>query len=176
MSDIFLHPAEKNILKYIIAIGNKHRDIKKFVLQYGMQLKSKNQPHQNNLSFNSDFDIDGNKLIKQLLITSGYNFIFHFLEPLQKGLYLQAITDGIDNVLQSFSNAIVSLEERYLKTPNFTLLFIYQEINTFEPLFSFLLTFINNIKTQRLHGCTILQYLHKHNLHGNDKIMDAVRM
>lgn len=98
------------------------------------------------------------------------------LDVLLKGLYLHAFSDGIDQVLKPYRDAIVDMEERYMKTPKYSLSFVYQTINQFQPLLLFLLRFINGVKVQKLHGCSLLQYLQQHSLHGNSTIMEAVRM
>lgn len=97
-----------------------------------------------------------------------------FAEILPKGLYLQAFSDGIDEVLRPFRLAICDLEKRFLQTPSFTLMFIYHELNKFSFLFSLILSLINGIKTQKLHGCTILQFLHEKSLNGNSQLSKAV--
>lgn len=72
------------------------------------------------------------------------------LEPLQKGLYIQALADGIDRVLDKYRDAIVDLEHRYLRTPDFSLIFVYETLSNFEPQLQFLLRFIKGVKAQRL--------------------------
>lgn len=71
------------------------------------------------------------------------------LEPLQKGLYVQALADGIDRVLDKYRDAIVDLEQRYLRKPDFSLIFIYETLSNFEPQLQFLLRFIKGVQTQR---------------------------
>ncbi|CAD7086154.1 unnamed protein product [Hermetia illucens] len=97
-------------------------------------------------------------------------------DPLQRGLYLQALASGIDNVLDKYLESIAKLEKDYLQNPSHSLLFIYHKVDTFQPLFSFLLKVVRDLKMQRLHGCAILQYLHQHMMHGDDQINKAVKM
>lgn len=90
---------------------------------------------------------------------------------------------------------MVDLEQRFLDTPTYSLMFLYTELSRFEDLLEFLLQFIAGIRTERLvsfsflisitidtifdlrlHGCALLQYLHKNSLHGNKQIAKAVEM
>lgn len=53
-------------------------------------------------------------------------------------------------------------------------MFIYHELSKFSFLFSLILRLISGIKTQKLHGCTILQFLHEKSLNGNSQLSQAV--
>lgn len=142
----FLHPGERKILQDIIRIVHLHRDIARFTKIYG---SSHNQG-----------------LNKSLVDTD---------EPLQNGLYLKAFANGIELVLESYLEEIVELERRYLQNPSQSLLFIFQKINVFQPLFLFLQKLIRGIRAQKLHGCAIVQYLHQNILHGDRKINAAIK-
>lgn len=83
------------------------------------------------------------------------------LEPLQKGAYLLALADGIDQSLIIYRCAIVDLEQRYLKSPDHSLIFIFEGISRFEPMLTLLLRMITRIKSERLHGCSLLQYINQ---------------
>lgn len=98
-----------------------------------------------------------------------------FTEPLHRGLYLQAICEGIASVLVPFRDDIADLERRYLQTPTHSLMFVYERIKAFQPLLAFLVGFVGGVRQQRLHGCALLQYLHRHSLHGNPVIMRAIQ-
>lgn len=88
---------------------------------------------------------------------------------------------------------MVELEQRFLDTPTYSLMFLLSELSRFEDLLHFLLRFIAGIRTERLvcfksfnsiiinfisiarlHGCALLQYLHKNSLQGNKQIAKAV--
>ncbi|XP_055851463.1 gamma-tubulin complex component 4 homolog [Episyrphus balteatus] len=142
----FLHPGERKILQDIIRIINLHRDIAKFTKIYGSS-------HNQGLS-TSLVDTD---------------------EPLQNGLYLKAFANGIELVLETYLEEITELERRYLQNPSQSLLFIFQKINVFQPLFLFLQKLIRGIRAQKLHGCAIIQYLHQNILHGDRKINAAIK-
>lgn len=53
-------------------------------------------------------------------------------------------------------------------------MFVYERIKSFQPLFAFLLGFIEGVREQRVHGCALLKYLHQHSLHGNRTIAEAI--
>lgn len=93
---------------------------------------------------------------------------------LQNGLYLQAFADGIFQVIQSYRDAVVDLEKKFLKKDTFTLMFLFKRLEKFRWIFEFLQGLINGVKTQKLHGCSILQYLQQNVLHGNYEIVEAV--
>lgn len=111
--------------------------------------------------------------LPEFFLTLSLNYL---PDPLQRGLYLQALASGIDNVLDKYLESIAKLEKDYLQNPSHSLLFIYHKVDTFQPLFSFLLKVVRDLKMQRLHGCAILQYLHQHMMHGDDQINKAVKM
>lgn len=98
-----------------------------------------------------------------------------FLEPLQKGLYLKALANALEVVLQSYVEDVVLLESKFLQNSSVGLIYIYQKVKTYEPLFKFLQGTIKSIKLQKLHGCVIIQYLHRHSLHGDKKIALALK-
>jgi gamma-tubulin complex component 4 len=96
------------------------------------------------------------------------------IDTLPAGLYLQAFTNGLDLVLETYHSSIVELEKKFLRKPTTSLMFIFHAVDKFRPLFEFLLRLINGIKTQRLTGCQILQFLQDNALHGNKVLMEAV--
>ncbi|CAO1425686.1 unnamed protein product [Diamesa serratosioi] len=145
ISSDFFHPAEIKTLQDISKISNKYKEIRKFISKY------------NNCSHDNE---------SQSILENE--------QQLPAGLYLQAFADGLEKVIESFRMKVVDLETKYLKKSNYTLMFIYHELEKFRPLFEFLLRLINGIKTQKLFGCCILQYLQENSLHGNQIMMDAV--
>lgn len=151
MSSNFIHPGEAKILEDIVRIAGQYKDIKKFINKYnGSSAGGLSHTNQSN------GDIE---------------------EPyLSKGLYLQAFCDGMDASLEKYRNLVIDLEKRYLRTPTHSLLFIFHQIDRFQPLLCFLLKLISGIRSQRLHGCMILDYLQKNSLHGNKTICEAVQM
>ncbi|XP_017482744.1 PREDICTED: gamma-tubulin complex component 4 homolog isoform X2 [Rhagoletis zephyria] len=143
----FLHPCEKHVLQDIVTIINLLRDIEKFAKVCG-----------------------SNNICNRMVL------IFDTDEPLQKGLYLKAFANGIDTVLKDYFAEITALEKSYIQNPtNFSLLYIYRNLKNYEPLALYLRKLIRVIRTQKLHGCEIMQFLHQNAEHGDQKIRAAIK-
>lgn len=153
-STLYLHPWEHKVLENIVKIAIQHQDIRNFIQQCITQ--SHSLPLLSAIPPDTSTGFDEN-------------------EPLPRGHYLQAFCEGIDLVLMPFRDAIADLERRYLQTPTHSLLLVYECIKAFQPLLTFLLGFIGGVRVQRLHGCALLQYLHRHSLHGNQSIVKAIQ-
>ncbi|KAJ6647446.1 Gamma-tubulin complex component 4 like [Pseudolycoriella hygida] len=97
-------------------------------------------------------------------------------DVLQKGIYLQELSKGINLCMTPYRESMEEFEQRFLNTPTFSLILLYTELRRFEELFEFLLEFITGIRTERLHGCALLEYLHNKSLHGNAQICEAVEI
>lgn len=95
---------------------------------------------------------------------------------LSSGFYLQAFGNGLDQAVDFFYQSVVELEKKFLRKPTTSLMFIFHELEKSRPLLEFLLRLINGVKTQRLFGCQILQYLQEHALHGDKNITKAIYM
>lgn len=98
----------------------------------------------------------------------------NIVSDLPSGYYIRQFANGIDSVLEDYYRTVVDLEKKFLRKPTVSLMFIFHELEKFRPLFEFLIRLINGIKTQKLYGCQILQYLEDNSLHGNEYIMEAV--
>lgn len=134
-------------LKDISKIANLHREIQKFISMYSSCVNENSQ---------------------RLLDTE--------VNPLPPGFYLQAFAYGLDQSVESYHQSVVELEKKFLRKPTTSLMFIFHELEKSRPLLEFLLRLINGVKTQRLFGCQILQYLQEHSLHGDKNITRAVHM
>ncbi|XP_063699170.1 gamma-tubulin complex component 4 homolog [Culicoides brevitarsis] len=150
LSSNFIHPGEAKILEDIVKIAGQYKDIRKFITKY-------NGSSPAGLSHNEN----ANGSVE---------------EPLSKGLYLQAFCDGMDASLEKYRQLVIDLEKRYLRAPTNSLLFIFHQIDRYQPLLCFLLKLISGIRSQRLHGCMILDYLQRNSLHGNKTICEAVQI
>lgn len=146
VSNEFFHPCEKSLVREIILCGNLHRSIKRFVLEYSSQAGQ------------SIGDVDTARD-----------------DSLPRGLYLQALADSIDSVLDPFRRKLYDLVEHHVRNPNTPISYFYTRIKEFEPFFQFLQNFIVELQSRQYHGCAILKLLHKHNFNGNPKIMTAIR-
>lgn len=147
ISSNFIHPAEMKTLKDINKISNHYRNIRNFIALYS---SCANENAQLALGVEAN--------------------------PFPPGFYLQAFANGLDQALESYHDMVVDLEKKFLRKPTLSLMFIYVEVEKFRPLFEFLSRMISSVKTQKLFGCQILQYLQDNVLHGDKSIMKAVQM
>lgn len=136
------------MIREIVKCGDLHRSVKQFVLEYSSQAAHS--------TITSPSDADAS-------------------EGLPRGLYLQALADSIDTVLDPFRRTLYDLEKEFIQNPNRSISYFYTQIKEFEVFFQFLQNFIGELQTKRYHGCAILKLLHKHNFHGVPKIMTAIR-
>lgn len=147
VSGEFFHPCEKSMVREIVRCGDLHRSVKRFVLKYSSQAGQS--------IGGTDTDGDAN---------------------MPRGLYLQALADSIDTVLDPFRHKLYDLVEHHIRNPNYSINYFHMQIKEFEPFFQFLLNFIAELQTtKQYHGCAILKLLHKHNFNGDPKIMAAIR-
>ena len=93
----------------------------------------------------------------------------------QNGFYIRQFANGIENVLEKYRKSVVELEKKFLRKPSTSLMFIFHEVEKFRPLFEFLMRLINGVRTQKLHGCQILEYLEDNSMHGNEAIKEALQ-
>lgn len=114
------------------------------------------------------------KDIKQFSLKYGINRREVNEDDLQNGLYLQAFADGLGQVIQCYQDTVIDLEKKFLQKDTFTLMFLFKRLEKYKRIFDFLQGLINGVKTQKLHGCSILQYLQQNVLHGNYEIVEAV--
>ena len=132
-------------LKDINKIANQFREIHKFVSMYS------SCANENSLI---DLDIEVN--------------------PLPPGPYLQAFANGLEKAVDCYHQMAVDLEKKFLRKPTLSLMLVFYEVEKMRPLLEFLMRLINGVKSQRLFGCQLLQYLQDHAFHGNKVIRQAV--
>lgn len=142
----FFHPSEQKILSEILKCAELHRKIKRFIVHYASQAGVQQQSAET---------IEG---------------------EMPKGLYLQALADSLDASLDRFRTELVNLEKQHVQNPNLPISSFLTKIKVYETFFYFLLHFVNELKTQRLHGCAILVLLHKYNFHADPMVMQAIRL
>ncbi|CAG4946908.1 unnamed protein product [Colias eurytheme] len=90
------------------------------------------------------------------------------------GLYGQALSEGITEVLQSYKKTLKDVEELVIANKNYTLSFVYSYVEKFQGLFNTLNRIITTIKERRLVGCQILSLLHQYILSGNEMVHEAI--
>ncbi|XP_032606112.1 gamma-tubulin complex component 4 isoform X3 [Taeniopygia guttata] len=72
------------------------------------------------------------------------------------GIYLRAFCTGLDSVLQPYRQALLDLEQE------------------FQLLFPSVMVMVEQIKTQKIHGCQILETVHKHSCGGLPPVRSAL--
>ncbi|KAB7498659.1 Gamma-tubulin complex component 4 [Armadillidium nasatum] len=77
------------------------------------------------------------------------------------GHYLSAFATAVYEETNSFQKRVVKLEEEYLKSSNLLLSTIMINMNTYKYLFCELCRLINIVESKELHGCKLLDFLHK---------------
>ncbi|XP_049877341.1 gamma-tubulin complex component 4 [Pectinophora gossypiella] len=86
------------------------------------------------------------------------------------GLYTQALSEGMAEVLQSYKKTLVEVEALVIGNHNYTLSFIYSYVEKYRGLFNTLNRIIITIKERRLDGCQILSLIHQYILNGNEMV------
>lgn len=94
----------------------------------------------------------------------------------KKGLYLEALANGIDLALDPFREQMLELERKHIKNLHLPISHFLAEIKKFEIFFNFLKQFIDELQIQKYHGCAILGHLHKYNFHADVKSMEALKV
>ncbi|TGZ32772.1 gamma-tubulin complex component 4 isoform X1 [Temnothorax longispinosus] len=82
-------------------------------------------------------------------------------EYVAPGLYIRALCDGMDQALEPFREEIIELENTVLNNRHTPLSLILCSVEKYTCLFSVLHSIIREIRTQKLHGCKLLQCLHQ---------------
>lgn len=96
------------------------------------------------------------------------------LQDLPRGLYLQALCEGMNLSLEPFRKEIVDLEDIVLHDNYTPLSLILCRIQKYICLFSVLNSIIREIRTQKIHGCKLLQCLHQNMYTGIPDIKSAI--
>ncbi|XP_068620049.1 gamma-tubulin complex component 4 [Battus philenor] len=90
------------------------------------------------------------------------------------GLYGQALSEGITEVLQSYKKTLVKVEALVIGNKDYTLSFVYSYVEKFQGLFNTIYRIIATIKERRLNGCQILSLIHQHILNGSEMVHNAI--
>ncbi|XP_011152217.1 gamma-tubulin complex component 4 [Harpegnathos saltator] len=97
-------------------------------------------------------------------------------ENIAPGLYIRALCDGMDQALEPFRKEIIELERTVLNNSHTPLSLILCTVEKHTCLFSVLHSIIREIRTQKLHGCKLLQCLHQRMHTGIPKINSALEL
>ncbi|XP_054711402.1 gamma-tubulin complex component 4-like [Uloborus diversus] len=77
------------------------------------------------------------------------------------GLYLDLFCSGLDDVLEVYRHELILMEEEILKD-SFLPLTYFLNLEKYQPLLKVLCDIVSELKKEKVHGCGILDLLHKH--------------
>uniref|UniRef100_A0A8D2MK33 Gamma-tubulin complex component n=1 Tax=Zonotrichia albicollis TaxID=44394 RepID=A0A8D2MK33_ZONAL len=92
------------------------------------------------------------------------------------GIYLRAFCTGLDSVLQPYRQALLDLEQEVKErdTEQEAVVNISFLVLQFQLLFPSVMVMVEQIKTQKIHGCQILETVHKHSCGGLPPVRSAL--
>ncbi|XP_032088651.1 gamma-tubulin complex component 4 isoform X2 [Thamnophis elegans] len=90
------------------------------------------------------------------------------------GIYLRAFCTGLDAVLQPYRQALLGLEQEFLADPHLTISYVNYSLDQFQLLFPSLMTVVEQIKIQKIHGCQILETVYKYSRGGLPPVRHAL--
>uniref|UniRef100_A0A7N6BXF3 Gamma-tubulin complex component n=1 Tax=Anabas testudineus TaxID=64144 RepID=A0A7N6BXF3_ANATE len=132
----FLHPSETSVLNRLCKLGSDYIRFTEFIEQHTGHVHQ--QEH-------------------------------HANQPSQTGLhgiYLRAFCTGLDSMLQPYRQALLDLEQEFLGDPHLTISHVNYKLDQFQLLFPSVIVVVETIKSQKIHGCQILETVYKHSCGG----------
>uniref|UniRef100_A0A671LMQ0 Gamma-tubulin complex component n=1 Tax=Sinocyclocheilus anshuiensis TaxID=1608454 RepID=A0A671LMQ0_9TELE len=90
-------------------------------------------------------------------------------QPSQSGLhgiYLRAFCTGLNSMLQPYRHALLDLEKEFLGDPHLSISHVNYMLEQFQLLFPSVMVVVETIKSQKIHGCQILETVYKHSCGG----------
>uniref|UniRef100_A0A669DKG2 Gamma-tubulin complex component n=1 Tax=Oreochromis niloticus TaxID=8128 RepID=A0A669DKG2_ORENI len=132
----FLHPSETSVLNRLCKLGSDYIRFTEFIEQHTGHVHP--QEH-------------------------------HSSQPSQTGLhgiYLRAFCTGLDSMLQPYRQALLDLEQEFLGDPHLTISHVNYKLDQFQLLFPSVMVVVETIKSQKIHGCQILETVYKHSCGG----------
>uniref|UniRef100_A0A3Q1G5V8 Gamma-tubulin complex component n=1 Tax=Acanthochromis polyacanthus TaxID=80966 RepID=A0A3Q1G5V8_9TELE len=132
----FLHPSETSVLNRLCKLGSDYIRFTEFIEQHTGHVHP--QEHHTN-------------------------------QPNQTGLhgiYLRAFCTGLDSMLQPYRQALLDLEQEFLGDPHLTISHVNYKLDQFQLLFPSVMVVVETIKSQKIHGCQILETVYKHSCGG----------
>ncbi|XP_023024643.2 gamma-tubulin complex component 4 [Leptinotarsa decemlineata] len=153
----FLHPGEQKLLQMIVEIAVDFHKISSFNRTVLTQT-----PSPEGLSSSSSKTL----LLSQTKASENTTRI-------PTGLYITAFCSGVHKVLEGYRNETIKLENMFLQNPHLSLTCILSSLEKYRSLFQVLLSMIQVIQNDNVHGCLLIGRLHKHVNCGVDQIGKA---
>ncbi|XP_043933472.1 gamma-tubulin complex component 4 isoform X2 [Protopterus annectens] len=140
----FLHPSETSVLNRVCKLGTDYIRFSEFIEQYTGHVQQ--QEHQPS----------------------------QLGQPGLHGIYLRAFCTGLDSMLQPYRQALLDLEQEFLADPHLSISHINYSLDQFQLLFPSVMVVVEQIKSQKIHGCQILETVHKHSCVGLPPVRTAL--
>ncbi|KAM6058610.1 gamma-tubulin complex component 4 isoform 2-T3 [Chlamydotis macqueenii] len=140
----FLHPSETSVLNRLCRLGSDYIRFAEFVEQYTGHVQQ--QDHHASQQNQSGLH----------------------------GIYLRAFCTGLDSVLQPYRQALLDLEQEFLADPHLSISHVNYSLDQFQLLFPSVMVMVEQIKSQKIHGCQILETVHKHSCGGLPPVRSAL--
>ncbi|XP_076002980.1 gamma-tubulin complex component 4 [Genypterus blacodes] len=90
------------------------------------------------------------------------------------GIYLRAFCTGLDSMLQPYRQALLDLEQEFLGDPHLSISHVNYKLDQFQLLFPSVMVVVETIKSQKIHGCQILETVYKHSCGGLPPVRTAL--
>ncbi|XP_027277868.1 gamma-tubulin complex component 4 isoform X3 [Cricetulus griseus] len=90
------------------------------------------------------------------------------------GIYLRAFCTGLDSVLQPYRQALLDLEQEFLADTHLSISHVNYSLDQFQLLFPSVMVVVEQIKSQKIHGCQILETVYKHSCGGLPPVRSAL--
>ncbi|CAJ1050058.1 gamma-tubulin complex component 4 [Xyrichtys novacula] len=132
----FLHPSETSVLGRLSKLGTDYIRFTEFIEQHTGHVHP--QEHHSNQAGQTGLH----------------------------GIYLRAFCTGLDSVLQPYRQALLDLEQEFLGDPHLTISHVNYKLDQFQLLFPSVMVVVETIKSQKIHGCQILETVYKHSCGG----------
>ncbi|XP_068172286.1 gamma-tubulin complex component 4 isoform X1 [Antennarius striatus] len=132
----FLHPSETSVLNRLSKLGSDYIRFTEFIEQHTGHVHQ--QEHHTNQPNQTSLH----------------------------GIYLRAFCTGLDSILQPYRQALLDLEQEFLGDPHLTISHVNYKLDQFQLLFPSVMVVVETIKSQKIHGCQILETVYKHSCGG----------
>ncbi|XP_014671530.1 PREDICTED: gamma-tubulin complex component 4-like [Priapulus caudatus] len=92
-----------------------------------------------------------------------------------RGLYLQAFCGGLDEVLEPYRCQLLELEKDFMSDPHLPVSHVQQALQQYYLLFPALHGVIMEIRAKKVHGCCILDIVHKKSISGSELVSSNLK-
>nr|XP_014340371.1 PREDICTED: gamma-tubulin complex component 4 [Latimeria chalumnae] len=140
----FLHPSETSVLNRLCRLGTDYIRFTEFIEQYTGHVQ------------------------QQECLASQQ------IQPGLHGIYLQAFCSGLESMLQPYRQALLDLEQEFLADPHLSISHVNYSLDQFQLLFPSVMVVVDQIKSQKIHGCQILETVYKHSCGGLPPVRSAL--